>query len=115
MSEQRSTTYERRKARGQCTRCAAPLPSGRVVCTACITTQRTRLAARRADAPWMRCTHQGCPLDATHGVVYRQGRWRCHRGYDAPRKAPVEYCHWHATVQAVSRNGRWPGIRRRDD
>ena len=59
------------------------------------------------------CRVDGCLRDATHGVYWnRQDRYwatgRMDRGYMRYLRSERDYCHWHATVQAVLRNAESP-------
>jgi hypothetical protein len=54
----------------------------------------------------MRCWQPHCLLDATHGIYYVPGRrrWQIVTRSDLPGAAPLRYCRWHATAQAVVLN-----------
>ena len=58
------------------------------------------------------CREERCGLYATHGVYFRPGRgqWHADKRGDLPIKAPIMYCSWHATVQAVKRNAEKAGV-----
>jgi hypothetical protein len=66
----------------------------------------------------VRCCITGCLRGATHGVYFTPSRqrWSLDKRGARPHKAPLIYCRWHATVQAVCRNaGAVPHERDHDE
>jgi hypothetical protein len=64
------------------------------------------MPAHNNREPAHTCIEPRCPWPATHGV-YARGhprRWTATNRTNLPHKAPLLYCRWHATVQAVCRN-----------
>ena len=66
------------------------------------------------DAHRPRCRTRGCLQDATHDVYWNE-RHRNHsatahtdRAYTRRLGLQPQWCHWHATVEAVLRNAGSP-------